>query len=354
MTLQELRYLVAIADTKHFERAAEICHISQSTLSLQLKKLEEHLNVPLLDRSQRQVTPTPTGEEIIAQARLVLETADKIYELASKHRDPMVGALRLGIIPTLGPYLMPHLIPIIHATFPQLRLFVREDLTGHLLEHLRSGKLDVLLLALPIHDEHLEVRPLFEEPFEVALPVKHPLTVRAQIREADLSNHSVLLLEEGHCLREQALAICGSPKRVDEFAATSLETLCHMVAMGTGVTLLPALAGSFCAEPIRQTLLQIRPFMPPVPKRKIGLAWRCRYAREETLKRLAELIDEHLPVGVFPLKKASATSAPSSSQRASSKASWRALNSWASSLQTEWLTQFGQSVPWVSTVEGVF
>lgn len=303
MTLQELRYLVAIADTRHFERAAEICHVSQPTLSLQLKKLEEHLNVPLLDRSQRQVTPTPTGEAIVAQARLVLAAAEEIYALALKQRDPRVGALRLGIIPTLGPYLLPRLIPIIHAAFPQLRLWVREDLTNRLLEYLRSGRLDVIMLALPVHDEHLEVRLLFEEPFEVALPVSHPLTGHVQIQEAALTHEPLLLLEEGHCLREQALAICGSPKRVAEFAATSLETLCYMVAMGTGITLLPALAGSFCAEPLRQTLLRLRPFAPPAPTRKIGLVWRRHYTREETLIQLAELIDGHLPDGVFPLKK---------------------------------------------------
>lgn len=189
VTLQELRYLVAVAEEKHFERAAEVCHVSQSTLSAQLKKLEEQLNVTLFDRSQRQAIPTSVGRDIIAQARLALEEAHKIQELALQRLDPMQGTLRVGVIPTLSPYLMPQILPKLRITYPKLRLFLREDLTEHLVRQLRSGHLDLLVLALPVRTDGLETSALFEEPFQVALPADHPLTQRSQVRESDLRDH---------------------------------------------------------------------------------------------------------------------------------------------------------------------
>ncbi|MBL8259603.1 MAG: LysR family transcriptional regulator [Candidatus Competibacteraceae bacterium] len=295
MTLQELRYLVAVAEEKHFERAAEVCHVSQSTLSAQLKKLEEQLDVTLFDRSQRQATPTAVGRDIIAQARLALEEAHKIQEIASRRLDPMQGTLRVGVIPTLSPYLMPRILPELRISYPKLRLFLREDLTEHLVRQLRSATLDLLLLALPVRAEGLETLALFEEPFQIALPTDHSLARRSQIGESDLREHRILLLEEGHCLRDQALAICESPQVIEEFAATSLETLRQMVAVGIGLTLLPELAIRFSQTTCYQHLIQIRPFAPPVPTRTIGLVWRRQFPRQDTLKMLAALIQRSLP-----------------------------------------------------------
>jgi LysR family hydrogen peroxide-inducible transcriptional activator len=301
MTLQELRYLVALADEGHFARAAERCHVGQPTLSTQLKKLEDFLGVPLFERGKRIVIATPIGEEIIAQARIVLEEAGKLRQLADRHQNPMAGPLRLGIIPTLGPYLLPHLLPIIHAAYPELRLLLREDLTRNLLARLRAGKLDVLLLALPIQKDGLEVAPLFEEPFVVALPTGHPLTKQRQVLHHDLQEQCVLLLEEGHCLREQALDICGANRSDagDEFKATSLETLRQMVAAGVGCTLLPSLAALPEAElPIR-SMIETRPFADPVPSRAIGLVWRRSFPRVTTVHNVRKLILSHLPQGTI-------------------------------------------------------
>lgn len=301
MTLQELRYLVAVAEKGHFVRAAEACHVGQSTLSTQLKKLEDYLGVTLFERNKHYLLPTPIGEEIIAQARVALEVMERIRELARRGQDIMAGALRLGVIPTLGPYLIPHLLPSIRNVFPKLHLFLREDLTVNLVERLHMGKLDALLLALPIQDEGIEAIELFAEPFIVALPAGHPLTQKKQIRESDLRSECVLLLEEGHCLREQALAICGhsSSEQRDELKATSLETLRQMVAAGVGCTLLPALAALPGLGSVPNGLVQMRPFASPKPSRTIGIAWRHRYPRESTIKRLAAVILANLPSGVM-------------------------------------------------------
>jgi len=298
VTLQELRYLVAVADECHFARAAEICHVGQPTLSTQLKKLEDYLGVTLFERNKRHLTPTPVGEEIIAEARVALEVMERIRELARRGHDAMDGPLRLGVIPTLGPYLIPHLLPPIRDAFPKLRLFLREDLTVNLLEQLRSVKLDALLLALPVHSEGLDVMELFHEPFHLALPAGHPLALQKQVHERDLVKQPLLLLEEGHCLRDQALEICASRERRNEVAATSLETLRQMVAAGIGCTLLPALATLPGMGAIQSRLIEIRPFAAPAPSRAIGIIWRHRYPRENTVRRVAELILAHLPACV--------------------------------------------------------
>lgn len=300
MTLQELRYLVAVADEGHFSRAAEICHVGQPTLSTQLKKLEDYLGVTLFERNKRQLTPTPVGEGIIAEARVALEVMERIRELARNGHDAMDGPLRLGVIPSLGPYLIPHLLPLIRDTYPKLRLFLREDLTANLLEQLRSAKVDALLLALPVHSEGLEVMELFREPFHLAVPSGHPLAMQQQVRQHDLVKQPLLLLEEGHCLRDQALEICASRERRDEVAATSLETLRQMVAAGVGCTLLPALATLPGMGAIQSRLIEIRPFAAPAPSRTIGIVWRHRYPRENTVRRLAELILANLPRNVIP------------------------------------------------------
>ena len=297
MTLQELRYLVALSDKGHFARAAEACNVGQPTLSTQLKKLEDYLGVTLFERNKHQLRPTPIGEQIIERARRALDVIEEIRQLARRDHDPMSGPLRLGVIPTLGPYLIPHLLPAIRDTATKLHLFLREDLTVNLLERLRQGTLDALLLALPVRGEDVEVMSLFREAFVVALPKGHALARERYISEAALSEENVLLLEEGHCMRDQALAICGatSSDQREELKATSIETLRQMVAAGVGCTLLPRLAAIPGVGSIDNGMVQIRSFEAPEPTRTIGLVWRHRYPREATVKGLADLILANLP-----------------------------------------------------------
>lgn len=303
MTLQELRYLVALADKGHFVRAAQACNVSQPTLSTQLRKLEEHLGVTLFERNKHHLRPTPVGDEIIEQARVALSVIEEIRNVARRGRDPMNGPLRLGVIPTLGPYLVPHLLPAIRARFPQLHLFLREDLTAHLLERLAQGRLDALLLALPVRGVDVEEMELFREAFVVALPSGHALTAARTLTEAALSEQNVLLLEEGHCMRDQALAICGArpSDQREELKATSIETLRQMVAAGVGCTLLPMLAALPGAGSVQDDMVEIRPFVQPQPTRVIGLVWRRRYPREAAIRLLGGLIRAHLPAAVEPL-----------------------------------------------------
>jgi LysR family hydrogen peroxide-inducible transcriptional activator len=300
MTLQELRYLVALADQGHFTHAAEVCHVGQPTFSTQIKKLEDRLGVVLFDRSQRRVTLTALGEKIVSRARAALQEIDKIRELATNAQNPMSGVLRLGAIPTIGPYLLPSLLAAIHTRYPELRLLLREDLTARLLEQLRSGRIDAALMALPLRSQGLEAQALFTEPFVLALPAGHPLTAKKEVRENDLTDHRILLLEEGHCLRDLALKICGSTRRVEsnEVTATSLETLRQMVAVGVGCTLLPALATAPGFGAIQEGLIEMRPFADPAPSRIIALLWRHRYPREDALILLAKLIRANLPDSV--------------------------------------------------------
>lgn len=297
MTLQELRYLVALADKGHFLRAAETCNVGQPTLSTQLKKLEDYLGVTLFERNKHHMRPTPIGVQIIECARTILTLADEIRELASSNQDPMNGPLRLGVIPTIGPYLIPHLLPAIRSSFTNLHLYLREDLTSNLLERLRHGSLDALLLALPVRGDDIEMMPLFREAFVVALPKGHALTRQKHINEAALCGENVLLLEEGHCMRDQALAICGatSSDQREELKATSIETLRQMVAAGVGCTLLPRLAAIPGAGSIDNGMVEIRSFEAPEPMRTIGLAWRHGYPREATIRGLGELIENNLP-----------------------------------------------------------
>lgn len=300
MTLKELQYLVALADHGRFGRAAEACHVSQPTLSTQLKKLEDYLGVTLFERNKHYLLPTLIGEEIVERARIALDVVEQIRHLARQGDDPLKGALRLGVIPTLGPYLIPHLLTAIRDSCPKLHLFLREDLTAHLLERLRQGRLDALLLALPVPGDDIEAMTLFREPFVVALPAGHALEGHKTIREDDLMGQNVLLLEEGHCMRDQALAICGfaASDQREELKATGIETLRQMVAANVGCTLLPALAALPGVGSVPNGLVQIRPFESPVPARTIGIAWRQRYPRAKTIKHLAKIILANLPVAV--------------------------------------------------------
>ncbi len=300
MTLQELKYLVALADHGHFGRAAEACFITQSTLSTQIKKLEDFLGVTLFDRSLKRVTPTPIGREILASARNIVEEAERIRALAKHAQDPMERTIHLGVIPTLGPYYLPHALTLAHKKHPGLRLLLREETTPQILEHLLEGKLDAGLLALPVSEEALRVEPLFYEPFYAALPAGHALTKREVLRVPDLMNERLLLLDEGHCLRDQALAVCGARlDRREEVRATSLETLRQMVGMGLGLTLLPALAVDAAPRAGRRAVV-VRPFKAPPPGRTIGLVWRRRAPFPETFEQLAATLKARLPAEVEP------------------------------------------------------
>lgn len=302
MTLQELKYLVALADHGHFGKAAEACCITQSTLSTQIKKLEDFLSVTLFDRSLKRVTPTPTGREILAAARRIVEETERIRELSRHAQNPMARTLNLGVIPTLGPYYLPHALTLTHKKHPDLRLLLREELTPLILDHLADGMLDAGLLALPVTDDSLRVEPLFVEPFYAALPAGHRLAARESVGVPDIMGEKLLLLDEGHCLRDQALDVCGTGSRGrEEVRATSLETLRQMVGMGLGVTLLPAL--SVDAGPrVSKKSVEVRAFKRPVPGRTIGLVWRRRAPFPETFERLAATLKASLPTGVMAIK----------------------------------------------------
>lgn len=291
MNLQDLRYLVAVADHRHFGRAAEACFVSQPTLSTQLKKLERELGVELVERSPRHIMLTAVGEAVVERARVVLREADNIRQVARRATDPETGSLRIGLFPTLAPYLLPHVVPVLHERFPKLELLLVEEKSAVVHQRLRDGQLDVGLLALPVHDEHLHCEPLFSEEFVLAVPTGHPLSrVQGTVGTSVLAGDHVLLLEEGHCLRDQALSVCqlvGAEER-SGFRATSLETLRQMVAAGVGVTLLPELAVQ-APVPASDDITLVR-FDPPVPRREIAMFWRRTSPYADFLPQIAEVI----------------------------------------------------------------
>ena len=290
MNLRDLRYLVALADLRHFGRAAEACFVSQPTLSTQLKKLEEELDVALIERTSRQVMLTDVGREIAERARVALREVDQIRELARRTRDPEAGTVRLGVFPTLGPYLLPHVVPPVRERFPKLTLLLTEEKTEELLRQLRDGRLDAAVLALPIDDGQLAHVDLFEEEFVLALPQQHPLAKRKRIDAGELADKELLLLEEGHCLRDQALAVCqmAGAEETRGFRATSLETLRQMVAAGVGITLMPALSVS-APVPTNRNLHLVR-FSGDSPHRRIGLFWRKSSVLGTFLRELAKVL----------------------------------------------------------------
>jgi LysR family hydrogen peroxide-inducible transcriptional activator len=293
LKLKDLRYLVALADEKHFGRAAERSHISQPTLSAQLKKLEDYLGVQLIERNPKQVTLTEAGEQIVSRARRILEASDEVVTLARAHRDPLAGKLRLALLPTIGPYLLPRVAREIRKALPRLELRLYEYQTVPMLEKLHDGSIDVGVLALPVDLDGLESRPLYDEPFTVALPQHHKLTKKTSLRVEDLKDESLLLLEDGHCLRDQALEVCSGVgmQEKQDFRATSLETLRQMVATGAGVTLLPELASRGAYGSARGVVL--RPFVKPTPVRHIGAIWRKTTARLPAIEALCKIIADH-------------------------------------------------------------
>jgi LysR family transcriptional regulator, hydrogen peroxide-inducible genes activator len=290
MNLRDLRYLVALADTRHFGKAAERCFVSQPTLSAQIKKLEEYLGVQLIERQPRKVTLTDTGSKIVAAARRVLQHSDEIIALARNEHDPLAGKLRVALIPTVGPYLLPLAARRLRKQLPRLQLHLYEYQTQLLLEKLRSGEIDLGILALPVGGEGLETRALYDEQFTFAVHSTHPLAKKSNVKLDDLSGEMLLLLEDGHCLRDQALEVCShvAIKENEDYRATSLETLRQMVATGLGVTLLPELAtrGPFGSG----SALALRPFARPVPSRTVGAAWRKSSTRTEALHAVCDII----------------------------------------------------------------
>jgi LysR family hydrogen peroxide-inducible transcriptional activator len=291
--LKDLRYLVAVADTRHFGRAAEKCFVSQPTLSAQLKKLEDYLGVQLIERQPKNVTLTDAGEQIVARARRMLEASDEVVTLARSHRDPLAGRLRLALLPTIGPYLLPRVSQPMRKALPRLELRLYEYQTGPMLEKLEVGEVDLGILALPVDGEGLETRELFTEAFTVAVPDQHRLAKRDSIRVDDLDGETLLLLEDGHCLRDQALEVCSrvGTHETQDFRATSLETLRQMVATGAGITLLPELAGRGAYGNARG--VTIRPFTRPAPVRHVGAVWRKTTARRAAIDAVCKIIAEN-------------------------------------------------------------
>lgn len=298
MNLRSLQYFVKLAELRHFSRAAEACFVSQPTLSTQIRKLEDELGVQLVERSPRKIMLTPVGEEIAERARLVLSDVDQIRTVARRAGDPADGTLRLGLFPTLAPYLLPHVIPTIRKQYPNLRLQLAEEKTEEIIKMLQQGELDAALLALPINDDGLDMEILFEEPFVLAVPGEHPLGKKSRITLKDLKGSELLLLDEGHCLREHALEVCalaGAHERVD-FHATSMETLRQMVAANVGITLMPLLS---VKPPIAQTdNLITRRFASPAPSRTIAMVWRNSSALSDFLRELAACFSS-LPPGLL-------------------------------------------------------
>ncbi len=289
MNLRALQYLVTLAEVRHFSKAAELCFVSQPTLSTQIRKLEEELGVQLVERSPRQVMLTRVGEEVVQRCRSILSDLEAMKSVARRSRDPHSGVLRLGIFPTLAPYLLPHVIPEIRRRFPRLTLRLFEEKTEQILDMLVQGRLDAGILALPAGGDQIVARKLFEEPFVVAMPEGHPLSRRKSLRLSDLQDQALLLLEDGHCLRDQALEVCqlaGAHEQLD-FHATSMETLRQMVAANTGLTLLPTLAIKPPVSPTENVI--IRPFKGNGPRRSIAMVWRKSSALSDFLEELADL-----------------------------------------------------------------
>jgi LysR family hydrogen peroxide-inducible transcriptional activator len=293
-TLKQLRYLSALADHLHFGQAAEACHVTQSTLSAGIQELETLLDAPLVDRTKRSVMFTPLGEDIVARGRAILRAAEDLVSLADAAREPLTGVLRLGVIPTIGPYLLPRLLPGLRARHPRLRLYLREEQTQRLIDRLLAGEIDLALLALPYPCGDVETRVLGRDSFQVALPKDHPLAALDAVPVARLATEPLLLLEDGHCLRDHALAACAfeGARQRGPFEATSLMTLVQMVANGLGVTLVPSLAVS--AGLLAGTDVVARPLEDARAAREIGLVWRRGAGRRVEFQAFADALEAGL------------------------------------------------------------
>ena len=309
MTLTELKYIVAVARERHFGRAAEACFVSQPTLSVAIKKLEEELEVQIFERGGSEIGITPIGQGIVEQAQRVLEEAHAIREIAQQGRDPLAGPLRVGVIYTIGPYLLPALIPQMIQDAPRMPLILQEDYTVKLLELLRQGEIDVAILADPFSDAGLVTQPVYDEPFVVALPAEHRWSSRDRIPSTEIKDETMLLLGTGHCFRDHVLEVCPELSRFSQasagiqktFEGSSLETIRHMVASGIGITVLPAMAGPGNGR-LSDGLLRYVPFEDPGPFRRVMLAWRKSFTRMPAVDALRSAISKLELPGVKMLK----------------------------------------------------
>ena len=290
MTLTELKYVVALAQERHFGRAAQKCFVTQPTLSLALAKLEDELGVRLFERNKNEVLVTPMGAGIVEQARRVLDEAGKIASLAKGAQDQLAGALRLGVIPTIGPYLLPELVPILRKRAPDMPLMIEENFTGSLVPLLRDGEIDVALIALPFVVPGVKTRALYEEPFSVVVPEGHAWARKKRVRPDELSGESLLVLNAGHCFREQVLEACPGQANTaspEGRSGSSLETIRNMVASGLGVSVLPdtALQARYANR-----LVKVIPFTEPAPSRKVAIAWRTGFSRPKAVEAVAQAV----------------------------------------------------------------
>ena len=296
MTLTELRYIVAVARERHFGRAAQRCFVSQPTLSVAIKKFEDELNVTLFERGSTEITVTPVGQVIVEQARKVLEEAGRIKELASGGKNPLLGPLRLGVIYTIGPYLLPRLVPALMKSAPQMPLLLQENFTLKLIELLRNAEIDLAIMALPLPDAGLMIQPIYDENFVVATPAGHSWEGRKTISAEELKSETMLLLGVGHCFRDQVLEVCPEMARFSSgaegvqksFEGSSLETIRHMVAGGIGITVLPQ--SSIPEKTSKRDLLRYIPFSKPQPHRRVVLAWRKSFTRLEAIEAVRQAI----------------------------------------------------------------
>jgi LysR family hydrogen peroxide-inducible transcriptional activator len=296
MTLTELKYIVAVARERHFGRAAEACFVSQPTLSVAIKKLEDELGLLLFERRSQEVTLTPAGERIVAQAQRVLDEAGRIKEIARQGKDPLDGPLRLGVIYTISPYLLPALVRQLLKDAPKMPLVLNENYTVRLIELLKNGEIDVAVIALPLPETGLILQPVYDEPFVVAVPRGHAWARRKSVASEELKKENMLLLGTGHCFRDQVLEVCPELSRFSSgaegiqktFEGSSLDTIRHMVASGLGVTVLPMT--SVPEKPARDALIEIVPFKAPVPDRRVVLAWRKSFTRAAAIETLRKAI----------------------------------------------------------------
>jgi LysR family hydrogen peroxide-inducible transcriptional activator len=296
MTLTELKYIVAVAREKHFGHAAEACFVAQPTLSVAIKKLEDELGVTLFERGGSEISMTPLGVQIVAQAERVLEQTAAIKEIAKQNKDPLVGPFRLGIIYTIAPYLLPSLVKTIIDRVPQMPLVLQENFTVKLIELLRQGELDAIIVALPFPDQGLMVQPVYDEPFVVAVPKDHPWAKRSSVSSEDLKSETMLLLGNGHCFRDQVLEVCPEMSRFSTtgdgiartFEGSSLETIRHMVASGIGITVLPQ--GSVPDMNTKEGMLRYVPFSGQVPSRRVVIAWRKSFTRGAAIEAVRQAL----------------------------------------------------------------
>jgi LysR family hydrogen peroxide-inducible transcriptional activator len=302
MTLTELRYIVAVSQKNHFGKAAQACFVSQPTLSIAIKKLEEELDVRLFERSSKnEIRITAIGQQVINQAYIVLQEAQILIEIAQQGKDPLSGQFKLGVIYTIGPYLLPNLIPKLRQAAPDLKLIIEENFTANLFQSLKQGSLDAIIISYPFDEPGIETTALYEEPFIVALPHNHEWKDRIDIPPEDLASQDLMLLGSGHCFRDQVIKACpdcmsGNSELTRTLEGGSLETIRHMVAAGTGITVLPRT--SILPSQKNESLIDIKPFSRPSPSRIVAIAWRKQYPRKEAIFTIRDTIQTSSLEGV--------------------------------------------------------